>query len=110
MSGQMQKKTSGWLKEKEAMQEKIKKMAIANYEKEQAKNWKPSLKELGTMHQMATTLYKAGLTKMYKDCINKETGDVIKMPEFFDLDRVWRVIKTEKGEPINVTKSENNHT
>lgn len=109
-SGQATKKTAGWAKEKTEFLGKIQARAIRELERDQAQNWKPKMKELGLMHNTIITLYKAALNKMFEESVDKATGKVIKMPDLWDVDRIWKVVKTEKGEPITVTKSDNNHT
>jgi hypothetical protein len=84
------------------MYEEIKNRVIAEAKARMVEVYRPSIEELGNMHKATINLYKAALKNIQSSCID-ENGNIVKAPDLKDLDAIWKVVKTEKGEATNVS-------
>lgn len=112
MSWQMKKKISGRLKKKEAFKKKIMDKAIEKMATESAKKlYTPDLENLSNMHKKSMQIMTVALNEMAT--VEKGTNKVIINPNYTkvmkELEKVWKIIKVEKWEPVILTKNENNN-
>lgn len=98
------KQTKWWAEEKA----EIRKQAIQETKEEIKESYKPDIEELNSLHKDAIWLIKLTLHKMkggkakitLEDWNTREISDV----DIGDLEKIWKIIKVEKNEPIKFTE------
>lgn len=106
-NGAVARQVRGWSDEKQ----ELKRQWLEDAKKQIANLYIPTAEELAKMHQGVIILVKAILEKEKAECLQFDpiTGQqiVIRMPNIATIERVWRIIKAEKLEPVAVSKNEN---
>ena len=93
------KNTKGWTEEKKKFKEDLKNKALEQAEKEFIENYKPDAKELGKYHKILIWVIAKKLVSLAKK--DTEAEDIF----VSDIERLWKMIKTEKGEATTVNKN-----
>lgn len=105
------KKQTKWWSEEKA---EIWKQAIEESKEEVKKSYVPDIEDLNNLHKDAIGLIKLTLHKMkggkakitLEDWNTREISDV----DIGDLEKIWKIIKVEKNEPIKFTENNTNHS
>ena len=95
-----------WREEKLAMLERAKAKALEETEAKMVEIYKPSMEELSEMHKGINLLFKASIKKAIKDSIDSKTWEELVNPNIYELEKLWKIIKTEKWEPTSNIKQE----
>ena len=95
------KNTKGWSVEKKKWKKELKQKVIEKAEEEFIETYKPDIKELWLYHQALMAI----IAKKLKSMANKDTEaeDIY----VADVERLWKMIKTEKNEPTVVSDNTN---
>lgn len=94
--------TQWWASEKKQMIELAQKNALAKAQKELEKRYKPDMKQLWEMHKMTILLAQAWLQYLAKESI--EDWKAVKMPDMYNVEKIWKMVKVEKEEPTEINK------
>lgn len=97
--------TNGWTTEKKEFMEDAHALAMENAKKKVATLYEPSAEELSEMHRATIQLYRAGLAREAERCYDPTTKKAIDTPDHKFLESAWKVTKTEKREPTEVSES-----
>jgi len=98
--------TKWWRDEKLSMLDRAKAKAMEETEKKMVEAYKPTMEELWEMHKGINLLFKASIKKAIKDSIDPKTWEILVSPNIFELEKLWKIVKTEKGEPTSNIKQD----
>lgn len=100
-NGNTRKMTFGWSEERENFRQDVFEQAKISLKGQIFEEiYKPSLQELGEMHQEIVWMLKMSLTYIKQTCVSSVDGKgvIMQMPDINALNRIWNIIKTEKWE------------
>lgn len=97
-SSSMKNKCKGWSKEKQEYKDKILQKALERRAKEEAKNLEIPVDKLMKAKKAVIWLF---MQKVEKELLQKEPNINVK-----EFDKILKIIKTELGEPTNISKTD----
>ena len=98
------KHTIWWREAKKARLRWLKDKVIEGAEKEFIKTYKPDIQELWKYHKILIGIIAKKLVSLAQK--EKDADDIF----VWDIEKLWKMVKTEKNEPTVVSENNNNNT